>query len=168
MAYATLNDLKARYDVRVIAKYASDTGTPVSVPSLSTNPRIKAALQDASGQIASALVKGGRYRASVLTTLAADETKGALLRQMTCALAMAALMGKPVGGLDEIEELVFGYKTAMENLDALRNGATIFDLDDAIEATQAHTSDGPKYTDPNRPTNWNPIFGSFANRRQGY
>jgi phage gp36-like protein len=164
MAYASFNDLKARYDVRVIAKYASDTGTPVTVPSLPTNARVVAALRDASGMIRNALVKGKRYPSAVLDALAADADKGAVLIQMTCALAMAQIIGKAVAGVDEIEELVMGYKMALSNLEDLRNGKEVFDLDATLIATLPSVSGGPSATDLNRPTNWNPIFGSFERR----
>lgn len=161
MPYATYSDLKARYDVRVISKYASDTAVPVPVAALASNPRVLAALQDASALITSACVKGNRYPANVLTALAADIDNGALLRQMTCSLAMAALMANRVSGVDEVEELVFGYKQATDNLDALRNGALIFNLPDTITASLPSASSGPSYPDRNRPTNWNPMFGRF-------
>lgn len=165
MPYATFNDLKARYDVRVIAKYASDDSTPVSIPALPTHPRIKAVLQDASGRVRSAWVKGNRYPSALLDTLAADVDKGALLRQIVCALAMAALLSGRVAGVDEIEDMVFGYKDAMQALEELRGGALIFDTPGAITASLPAVSAGPPSDALNRPTNWNAMFGDFEFRR---
>jgi phage gp36-like protein len=165
MPYATLADLKARYDVRLIAKYASDTTTPVSVAALPTNPRVMVALQDASGLVRSACVKGRRYSSATLDTLAADTDKGALLRQIVCALAMAALLGGRAAGVDQIDEMVFGYKNAMASLEELRGGALVFDLEGTLDATLPHSSAGPATDAFNRPTNWNPMFGDFEYRR---
>jgi phage gp36-like protein len=164
MAFATAQDLTDRYDARTIGKYASDSAVPVPPSALATNRRVRAALADASGLIASACIKGRRYPVDVLTTLAADETDGALLRRMTCALAMAGLLAGRVGGVDEVEELVFGYKEALENLNSLRNGDLVFNLEATLTATLPEATTGPPVSDPNRPTVWNPMFGSFIRR----
>lgn len=164
MAFATAQNLRDRYDVRVIGKYASDTGVPVPAAALSTNPRILAALRDATAVISAACVKGGRYPTATLNTLAADPDAGALLHKMTCALAMASLIGGRVGGVDEIDEVVHGYKDALENLNDLRNGSIVFDLPDTITATLPESSAGPPFPDRNRPTNYNPMFGWFEYR----
>lgn len=158
--FAAYTDLKARFDVRVITKYASDSGVPVSVPSLATNPRVVAALQDASSLIAAACIKGKRYSFTTLSTLAENAQDGALLRQLTCTLAMAQLVGNRVGGVDQIEELVFGYKNALEHLEDLRGGGLVFNLSGTLDATLPEAS-GPSNLDPNRPTVWNRMFGQF-------
>lgn len=158
--FATYTDLKARFDVRVISKYASDTSVPVPILALPTNARIVAALQDASGLIMAACVKGKRYPVSVLSTLADNAQDGALLRQMTSVLAMAQLVGNRVGGVDAIDELVHGYKQALENLEDLRGGGLVFNLSGTLDATLPEGT-GPDSFDPNRPTVWNPMFGRF-------
>lgn len=160
MAYASFTDLRNRFDVRVIAKFASDTSVAVPLAALPTNARVTTALQDASGLIMSACVKGKRYSAETLTALAADTDNGALLRQMTCVLAMGALVSSRVAGVDEIDELVHGYKTALDNLNDLRGGGLVFNLPNTLTATLPLAT-GPSTTDINRPTNWNPMFGRF-------
>jgi phage gp36-like protein len=160
--FATYTDLRDRFDERVIARYASDSGTPTNISGLATNRRVAAALLDATARITSACVKGNRYSRATLDTLAADSDKGALLRQMTCALAMAQLLAGRVSGVDEIEEIVFGYKDALSNLDALQNGKLLFDLSGAIDASLPHSSDGPTNPyDLNRITLRNPMFGRW-------
>jgi phage gp36-like protein len=159
--YANFTDLAARYDVRVISKYASDTGVPVPSIALSTNSRVITALQDASARIASACIKGKRYPSSLLSTLAADLEKGALLRKMAAALAMGQIVSSRVAGVDEIEEIVSGYKEALEILDELRNGSLVFDQPGTLTATLPDSSAGPSSSSMNRPTNWNPMFGRF-------
>lgn len=160
-AFATYNDLQDRYDARVIGKYAVDNSTPSNVAGFSSNRRIAAALTDASAKITSACVRANKYSRAALETLAADEDKGAMLRQMTCALAMAQLLSGRVSGVDQIEEIVFGYKDALQNLDDLREGKAVFDIDANIAATLPASSAGPPIQDPNRITIRNPMFGRW-------
>lgn len=160
-AFATYNDLQNRYDVRVIAKYASDNDTPVNVAGFATNPRITTALADASDFITTACVYGNRYPRTVLAALAADADNGAMLRRMTCALAMVQLLAGRLSGVDQIEEIVFGYKEALQNLEDLRNGKAIFNLPTAIAAALPSSSAGPAVNDPNRITTRNPMFGRW-------
>jgi len=162
-AFAVPSDLQARFDARVIGKYASDNETPVNIAGFSTNPRILAALSDASDRITTACVYGNRYPRDTLTALAADPDNGSMLRQMTCALAMAQLLAGRVSGVDQIEEIVFGYKDAIQNLEDLRNGKAIFNLPAAIAATLPSSTPGPTNPwDTNRITFRNPMFGQWT------
>lgn len=160
-AFATYNDLQDRYDARLIARYASDNDTPVNIAGFATNRRISTALADATDFITTACVYGNRYPRATLDLLAADPDNGAMLRRMTCALAMVQLLAARGSGVDQIEELVFGYKEAMQNLEDLRNGKAIFNLPTAIAATLPSSSAGPSINDPNRITTRNPMFGRW-------
>jgi phage gp36-like protein len=164
VAYANAQDLTDRYDSRLVAQYAKDGTTPATPASLATNRRLLAALRDASAQIDASVGRGGRYTREVLAALAADPDLGGLLIRMTCALAFAQLIGNRAVGIEDMDRLVHGYKEALQNLDDLENGKYVFPIAANLEASLPSVSEGPDNTDPNRPTNWNPMFGRWGNR----
>lgn len=164
MAYATAQDLTDRYDARLVVQYVKDATTPATVGSLPTNRRLLAALRDASALIDAQCGKGGRYTRAELATLAADADLGGLLIRMTCALAFAQIIGNRAVGIEAMDNLVHGYKEALQNLEDLGNGKTVFPIAENLEATLPEASEGPDITDLNRPTNWNPMFGRWGSR----
>jgi len=90
MAYATPTDLSARFDEAIIKDLASDTGDPVD--NITTDTKVLAALDDASGRIESACTVSRLYSPDDLAGLTGNTL--ALLKRITCELAMAYLMGR--------------------------------------------------------------------------
>jgi len=128
MAYASSTDLTARYDERDIADLASDSGTPES--DLANSAIVQAALDDASGDVDAALLKGGRYTATQLSGLTGNSL--AKLKRITCEIAMHYLMERrPDFSPERAEQLEIRRK---RHLERLRKGEDVFGLDPAIEA----------------------------------
>lgn len=82
-----------RVDQAAVAKLASNTGTPVPLANLPTDPNVIAALRSASGTFEAAASVGGRYsKEDLAAILAATNTNAqALLYQIVTDLAWAAL-----------------------------------------------------------------------------
>ena len=145
MAYASSTDLVARFDENTIRDLASDSGHQVTDL---TCPVVTAALDDASGQIDSALFNGKAYDADDLAALTGNSL--ALLKRICCELAMCFLMGRRPEkyGEDSIREM---YERADGFLERIRQGERIFDSTAHLGASVTDV-DGPttvKYTDMN-------------------
>jgi phage gp36-like protein len=140
MAYASSSDLTARYDSRIIRDLASDTGTPVSEGALATDTRVSAALDDASGRIDSALTVARIYSTDDLDALTGNSL--ALLKRITCELAMAFLISRRQekmldGSTAEVEQKGEDY------LDRLRKGERLFGEAEAAKDAGLPSVDGP-------------------------
>lgn len=140
-AYATPDDLAARFDRRSLEDLASDAGVPVV--DLSTDPQILAALEDAAGLIEAACLVAGLYTADDLAGLAANAR--ALLKRLNCELAMVLLLAR------RPEKYGGDYYRAMreateEYLDRLRKGERLFGLAPQIDAGMPAV-DGPSAVD---------------------
>lgn len=128
MAYADPSDLIARFDRRDIADLASDTGIPVTA--LATDPKILAALSDASGRINSCVMVSGMYTAADLASLTGDDL--AYLKRLTCVLAISYLLGNRIARYGEaLEKLV---EKSEQDLELIRQGKNLFNLDAQKEA----------------------------------
>lgn len=130
MAYASADDLVKRYDARTLGDLCSDTGVRVSEVALPTNPKILAALDDASGEIDAALMQAKRYTTADLASLTGNSL--AYLKRLTCTIAFAGLWNRrpSVDDMDRDEAL----KQARQALDRLRRGENVFDLEDQKSA----------------------------------
>ncbi len=132
MAYASSADLIARFDVRIIQDLASDTGTQVSAGDLSSDAKVSASLDDASGKIDSALTVAQIYTTDDLEGLTGNSL--ALLKRITCELAMVFLIGRRQEkfldeSLAQVEEKSEAY------LDRIRKGERLFgSVEDAVTA----------------------------------
>lgn len=80
--FCTVAEFLKRVDKTAVAKLASDTGTPVPEGNLGTDANVLAALRDASGEVESAAMQGGRYLAADFTTILATDcnARGKLYR----------------------------------------------------------------------------------------
>jgi hypothetical protein len=74
---------------------------------------------------------------------------------------MASLMGRRVAGEEQWKAALPGYADALFVLKELQNGTLVFNIDATLEATVPETTE-PAVNDMNRPTNWNPMFGSWG------
>ncbi len=140
MAYASASDLTARYDTRIIQDLASDTGTAVSSGALATDAKVAAALDDASGRIDSALTVARIYSTDDLDDLTGNSL--ALLKRITCELAMAFLISRRQeklldGSVAEVEQKSEDY------LDRLRKGERLFGEAESAKDAGLPSVDGP-------------------------
>lgn len=131
MAYASSSDLVARFDARTIGQLVSDTGQAVAQGSLSSDTKLAAALDDASGEIDAALMQGQRYSAADLTALTGNSL--AYLKRICCQIAMARLWERRPY-LDE-EGAEKALNMARQALDRLRKGENLFAVEDNLAAS---------------------------------
>lgn len=133
MAYATPADLRARFDERTISELVSDDGSAVALGDLNTDTNVLAALDDASGMVEAALLFAGRYTTEQLGALTGNSL--ALLKRIVCHLAAGLLENRRFDFDPDRYDRMTSW--ANEQLEKLRSGANLFDLDDNIEATKA-------------------------------
>ena len=143
-AFASASDLVARYDERIVADLASDSGTPVS--DVTSDIRIDAALEDGAGRILAACLNGQIYSEEDLNGLTGVSLS--LLKRINCELAMVFLMGRRPEKFasDEYREAM---KSAEEYLELLRKGERLFNVAATLDATVPEI-DGPTTSVYNR------------------
>ena len=141
MALATVNDLVTRWDQRIVADLASDSGQPAA--DLQSNARVLAALSGASGEVRAAVLKGRRYTLEDLQTLSADDA--AYLKDLVCGLAILRLAVTRVNtlGAETVEAL---RKDMRERLAELERGERIFATESAQDGGLPKT-EGPRLAD---------------------
>lgn len=138
---ATVEDLIVRWDQRLLADLAGDTGQPEQ--NLADNPRILAALQGATGEVRSAVLKGRRYRPEDLENLSPEDA--GYLKDLVCGLAVMRLAACRVTTIGtEVWEAL--RKDLKERLVELEKGERIFATAQAVEA-HLPTADGPRLLD---------------------
>lgn len=139
MAYATSEDMLARYDANTLGDLcsAADDGTPEL--DLASSPRMTAALEEAAGRIQAACFVSRLYSAEDLAALTGSSL--ALLVGLNCQLAMAQLMlARPEKFASEgVRDF---RKDAETYLEMLRKGERLFDLA-APQDAGLPTIDGP-------------------------
>ena len=136
--YAAPTDFFERYDVRDIGQLASDNGSEIPESALATDANVLTALDDASGDIDTALVVSNRYLTTELEGLTGNSL--AKLKRITCDLAMAYMLGRrPAADPEKLEAF---EKRATTHLERLRNGENVFNLADQKSAGNP-SIDGP-------------------------
>ncbi len=131
-AYATGDDLIARYDVDQVGDLATDEREELDRSEVPDHPNVAAALLDASGEIDAALLAGGRYTPEQLAGLTGN-TANHLIR-ITCAVAMANLIERRPERASK--ELADAYRKTSEGwLNKLRNGENVFGIIAATAGT---------------------------------
>jgi len=143
MAYATATDLTARFDWRIIADLVSDDGSQVSEGSLASDDKVDAALDDASGRIESALTVARIYSTTDLAALTGNSL--AMLKRITCELAMTFLIGRRQEKFLD-PSLAAVEEKAEQYLDRLRKGERLFGGQDEAQGAGLPTIDGPTVT----------------------
>lgn len=138
MAYATVAQLLERYDLRTIGDLAADNNTQVSSGALPTDPNVLAALNDASGEIDSALLVGGMYTPAQLEALAGN-SQFKLVR-LCCRIAIVFIHERR--HLLEADELEKYEKINNDALARLRKGENLFDIAANVGAGKPSV-DGP-------------------------
>ena len=137
-AYASISQLVERFDARTLGDLVSDDGTRVVEGLLSSNAKLTAALEDASGQIEAALLMGGRYATSDLTGLTGNSAK--YLIRLTCEIAFAMLWERRPYADDQ--RRAKALEKAEEHLEMLRKGSHIFDVS-AVKTAGVPSVSGP-------------------------
>jgi len=138
-AYATPADMIERYDVRPIGDLVADNGVSVDAVGLATNTKLLTALADASGEIDSALMAGGRYSVDQLAALTGNSLS--YLKRLTCELARIDLLERRME-LGNSEEFGKFTKLTYDKLERLRTGENLFNLPESIKASLVSAS-GP-------------------------
>lgn len=130
MALAAGSDLTARFDIRLIADLATDSGSTLDSGDVATHPNVLAALEDAMGEMVVALQVGGRYTEADLTGLTGYSLAHA--KRINCDIAMALLIKRrPIVGEEEAAGIA---KQSREHLKRLADGENVFGIADVIEA----------------------------------
>lgn len=142
MAYCDPAEMILRKDARDIGQLVSDENVDVSPEDLATNPVLLQALEDASGDVDTALLTGGRYTPDQLASLAGNSL--AKLQRIVAELAMYYLIARrPTSDPERFEML---NKIRESHLEPLRKGENVFNLTPQIEAGQP-SADGPSTLD---------------------
>lgn len=130
MSYASPSQMLERYDARTLGDIVSDVGGRVTSAALLTDTNLQAALDDASGEIESALYQARRYSAADLAALTGNSLK--LLVRLTCQIAFGHLWERRPWSDDEQRERAI--ERADKALERLRKGEHVFDLDGPKDA----------------------------------
>lgn len=145
MPYANAADLTARHDINTILELLTDSGNKPPVNTIATDTRLVACLDDASGDIDSALLVGNRYSTTDLSGLTGNAL--ARLKRLTCDITMAYLYdARPGYNTDQVQPI---RARADAELEKLRNGSNVFNLVDQL-AAGLPTIDGPTTIDYQR------------------
>lgn len=111
-------------DVRRLAQLLSDTGTPIDVTLVPTNPRLLIHLNLASNRIDAALLEARRYAADDLS-YTADQPQGIILRWLCANLAFGSILGRRKETQPEWASLAEDVETAQAMLENYRLGKAI-------------------------------------------
>jgi len=137
MAFDSAADLAARFDERIIADLASDTGEPVA--DITSDTKVTVALEDGAGRIVSALTVARMYDPDDLAALTGYSL--ALLKRINCELAMSYLIGRRQDNFgDESYQKI--QESAEDYLERIRKGERLFDIEAAKDAGLPEV-DGP-------------------------
>ncbi len=122
-SYAQPSDMLNCFDANILGDVVSDTGVQVDIGSLSEDQKLLSALARASGEVEAAVLAGGMYQISDLTSL--TDNGQALLIDMVCCVAMCKLLRRrPTKSTQELLEGV--CKDARDQIQALRKGESVF------------------------------------------
>lgn len=135
MAYATPEQLAARFDARVIAENTVDNDRTEISTDLSSNLVVLEALEDASAQIRSAALVANNYTEDELSTLA--ESQDAFLVRLCCTLAVGYILNRRSMGKEPLPPTI---EQAEQWLAMLRLGERIFNVADNSAAGTMRSS----------------------------
>lgn len=130
-SFATPAQFKERVDVRSLGDLAADDGTQVSSAGLLTDANIQAALDDASGDIESALRNAGRYTVADMAALA-NYTNKKLVR-ICVDLAVGYLVDRRLYGKTN-ETITRIMDRGRKDLTDLADGKLVLEIEGAIDA----------------------------------
>lgn len=119
-SYALPEDFLRRYDARILGDLVNDNNISVDATSLLTNLNLQAALDDASGQVNSAVLVANKYSPAELQAL--DGIDREYLVRLVCNLAYGLLVMRRGLPSDKLPQ----YDEALETLKLLRSGERVF------------------------------------------
>lgn len=138
MAYATPADMKLRFDARVIGDLVDDRGQQVAADALDDDDVLAVMLNDASGDIDSALGVGQQYTPADLAALTGNAQSH--LVRITCEIALAYVFRRR--GFYPADEHRGMMELAESHLERIRQGQNVFSVPDREEAGLIDTT-GP-------------------------
>lgn len=141
--YATGEDLIKRYDIDLVADLCQDSRAELDyesdITNLTEHPNVVSAIEDASGEIDTALTVGGRYTPAQLHELfdptpgqvAWENTRKHLIR-VTCAIAMSILVERR---LDRVSQETADWlrKNSDKFLKQLKRGENVFGIQEVVD-----------------------------------
>ena len=176
MNYITPAELFLYYDKRRVLELCSDTGTPATEGSFSTNTIALTAIRNASATIDSSVQTGRRYERQQLEDVVtaanaglateAEKKRAEPIKSLTAHLAWGFIVSRRGFAAKEVSQLAPMYADALTAVNLLSSGQRILDLD------------GPKNAGvPKRAgigtsavslTAYNPMFGVFGSDPSRY
>lgn len=148
-AYASVTDLITRHDKRTIGELMKDDDEVPTDAEILASTTLAAVLEDASGQVESAMLCGKRYLPADLAALTGNSL--GLLKKIVCTIALAELYDRRPGY--HLEHATAYSQRAKEYLEDLRTGKNLFNMSDEKPADAAVIStEGPtavEYTNNN-------------------
>lgn len=167
-SYATPSDFINMADQRLLGDLVRDDGSEATPTQLLTDANLSTALLRASGIVEAYTLKGERYTVADLQAFPNGSPAQAMLKGIVCGLAIQYVRRRR--GYDEPDYPL--YKDALELLNLLADGASIFPFSEVQQAGVAQTRQrfpSSFYTDtPDLITNNVRSFGLRANRRGGF
>jgi hypothetical protein len=165
-SYITAAEFLKRYDYRTIARYCSDTDTAITLAALPTNVNLLALLNDASGILEMAVLRGARYTASQIANLTG--VAKAARDRIIADVAICLVYERRPDIFDHREPVC--YTRAMSLIDALAEGKTIFGYATVTAASLVDLQvDTREIIDSVRKTTASELrsfFGDRVNRRE--
>lgn len=121
-----------RYDVRTVAECLSDTDIPLDYALVATDAKLLALLRGSSGKFEAAVLKGGKYTLTFLTTLTATTNNMRdWVADIIADLTAPKVLGRRFMEFPDYKERL---KEASDVLAELASGETILGEQDAIAA----------------------------------
>lgn len=164
-AYATIDDLSYRFDVRPMKDLVVDDESPAA--NLTGNAVLTALLKEASGKVEAAFLMGGKYTAVDLQALASSATNGReFLAGIVCALAYGLLIRRRGDAEQDIPPEV---AEANQLLNAAVEGKLVLPFTETLAAgVMSNYRETPEdVVDRDEPTyQAEPLFGLRNNRRR--
>lgn len=135
MSYATPDDLKARYDARLIGDLISDQGVQVTGAALDVDLKLQAALDDAAGAMDAAFLQGARYSMDDINGLMAGSTNSrSHVVRINCDIAIMYLADRRVHARAN-ETLERIMERAQTYLKQLKTGEDLFEIPAKVAAS---------------------------------
>jgi hypothetical protein len=160
VSYLSVDEFLDRRDRRSVAQYCTDDpSNPADPNNLGSNRQLIAALNGASGQLESAVMRSQIYQLADLQALTGVSLE--YMKKILSDLAMYDLMTRRPGPAPS-ETVIDAYNRALEALEALANGTRIFSFLETAEAGLVETQPfllTDYYKNNLISARWTPFFG---------
>jgi hypothetical protein len=135
VAYCTPQQMVHRYDARTIGQYLSDDGIKLTVDEVLASPILSELLQEASGELETALLRGGRYTPADLGNLTGNGLE--MLAGMVAGYAMFLIWDRRPGRFSD-HQLPLRAQIAVDKFQDLATGHRILPFQEAADAGRIH------------------------------